>query len=137
MAKILLDAPVAAIGGSISKHQNVIYRTRNGRTHAYVVTHPNELPQSETQKRNFLLLELFPSRYMLKCQILSSVQSGKSLLQNILRSTILRINVQSLPTTTIPILLAANLSLLRSMVISSTPSTSVPNPTPPHPIHNS
>jgi hypothetical protein len=52
MAKILLDAPVAAIGGSISKHQNVIYRTRNGRTHAYVVTHPNELPQSETQKRN-------------------------------------------------------------------------------------
>lgn len=52
MAKILLDAPVAAIAGAISKHQNVIYRTRNGRTHAYVVTHPNEQPQSETQKRN-------------------------------------------------------------------------------------
>lgn len=52
MAKILLDAPVGAIAGSISKHQQVIYRTRNGRTHAYVVTHPNEQPQSETQKRN-------------------------------------------------------------------------------------
>lgn len=52
MAKILLDAPIGAIAGSISKHQQVIYRTRNGRTHAYVVTHPNEQPQSETQKRN-------------------------------------------------------------------------------------
>ena len=52
MAKILLDAPVAAVAGSLSKHQQVIYRTRNGRTHAYVVTHPNELPPSETQKRN-------------------------------------------------------------------------------------
>ena len=52
MAKILLDAPVAAVAGAISKHQQVIYRMRNGRTHAYVVAHPNEQPPSETQKRN-------------------------------------------------------------------------------------
>ena len=52
MAKILLDAPVAAVAGAISKHQQVIYRMRNGRTHAYVIAHPNEQPPSETQKRN-------------------------------------------------------------------------------------
>lgn len=52
MAKILLDAPIAAVAGSISKHQQVVYRMRNGRTHAYVVMHPNEQPPSETQKRN-------------------------------------------------------------------------------------
>ena len=52
MAKIILEAPVAAVAGAISKHQQVIYRMRNGRTHAYVVAHPNEQPPSETQKRN-------------------------------------------------------------------------------------
>ena len=52
MAKVLLDAPVAAVAGAISKHQQVIYRMRNGRTHAYVIAHPNEQPPSETQKRN-------------------------------------------------------------------------------------
>ena len=52
MAKILLDAPIAAVAGSISKHQQVVYRMRHGRTHAYVVMHPNEQPPSETQKRN-------------------------------------------------------------------------------------
>ena len=52
MAKILLDAPIAAVAGSISKHQQVVYRMRNGRTHAYVVMHPNEQPPSDTQKRN-------------------------------------------------------------------------------------
>ncbi len=55
MAKVLLEAPVAAVAGSISKHQQVVYRMRNGRTHAYVVTHPNEQPPSETQKRNSAL----------------------------------------------------------------------------------
>ena len=55
MAKIILEAPVAAVAGAISKHQQVIYRMRNGRTHAYVVTHPNEQPPSETQKRNSTL----------------------------------------------------------------------------------
>lgn len=52
MAKILLEAPVAAVAGAISKRQQVIYRMRNGRTHAYVIAHPNEQPPSETQKRN-------------------------------------------------------------------------------------
>jgi len=52
MAKVLLEAPVAAVAGAISKHQRVVYRMRNGRTHAYIIMHPNEQPQSETQKRN-------------------------------------------------------------------------------------
>lgn len=52
MAKIHLESPIAHIEGALSKSQRVIYRTRNGRTHAYIVENPNTLPPSETQKRN-------------------------------------------------------------------------------------
>lgn len=52
MAKIHLESPITKIEGALSKNQRVIYRTRNGRTHAYIVENPNTLPPSETQKRN-------------------------------------------------------------------------------------
>lgn len=50
MAKILFTDPVAAISGRTSTGDRIVFRTRNGRTHAYVVQHPNTNPPSEKQK---------------------------------------------------------------------------------------
>ena len=52
MAKILLSDPLAAISGRTSSDDKVVFRTRNGRTHAYVIKHPNTAPHSEKQKSN-------------------------------------------------------------------------------------
>ncbi len=52
MAKILLTDPVAALSGRAGADDKVVFRTRNGRTHAYVIKHPNPNPPSETQKKN-------------------------------------------------------------------------------------
>ena len=52
MARTVLSHPFDSISGKLNSTDKIVMRTRNGRTHAYVVTHPNELPQSETQKRN-------------------------------------------------------------------------------------
>ena len=52
MAKILLSDPLAAISGRTSSDDKVVFRTRNGRTHAYVIKHPNTVPHSEKQKSN-------------------------------------------------------------------------------------
>ncbi len=49
MAKILFTDPVAAISGRTSTGDRIVFRTRNGRTHAYVVQHPNTNPPSEKQ----------------------------------------------------------------------------------------
>lgn len=52
MAKVLLHDPVATVSGRTGKAEKVIFRTRCGRTHAYVVEKPNTNPPSEKQKAN-------------------------------------------------------------------------------------
>lgn len=50
MAKILLTDPVAALSGRTSSNDKVVFRTRNGRTHAYIIKHPNTAPHNEKQQ---------------------------------------------------------------------------------------
>ena len=52
MAQILLTDPVAALSGRASTTDKIVFRTRYGRTHAYVIKHPNTEPHSEKQKSN-------------------------------------------------------------------------------------
>lgn len=52
MAKIILDDPLAAVQGRLSAHHKVIFRTRNGKTHAYVMTSQSSAPRSEQQQAN-------------------------------------------------------------------------------------
>lgn len=50
MAKILLTDPVAALSGRAGADDKIVFRTRNGRTHAYIIKHPNTAPHNEKQK---------------------------------------------------------------------------------------
>lgn len=50
MAKVIFEGPIANFRGKITTEQNVIFRTRNGRTHAYTVEHPNTQPHNEAQR---------------------------------------------------------------------------------------
>ncbi len=50
MAKILLTDPVAALSGRTASDDKIVFRTRNGRTHAYVIKHPNTMPHNEKQR---------------------------------------------------------------------------------------
>ena len=50
MAKILLSDPLAALSGRTSSDDKIVFRTRNGRTHAYVIKHPNTAPHNEKQQ---------------------------------------------------------------------------------------
>lgn len=50
MAKVHLEDPIAGIRGRIGTDQKIIFRTRNGRTHAYVIEHPNTRPHNEAQR---------------------------------------------------------------------------------------
>lgn len=52
MAKIIFDDPLAAVQGRLSSHHKVIFRTRNGKTHAYVMTSQSSAPRSEQQQAN-------------------------------------------------------------------------------------
>ncbi len=52
MAKILLNDPVAALSGRAGADDKIVFRTRNGRTHAYVIKHPSTAPRSEKQQSN-------------------------------------------------------------------------------------
>ncbi len=55
MAKIDLTDPVAVVRGRLSADAQIVFRTRNGRTHAYVIEHPKQTPQSEKQRTHFAL----------------------------------------------------------------------------------
>ncbi len=50
MAKIVLTDPVAALSGRVAADEKIVFRTRNGRTHAYVIKHPSTIPHNEKQK---------------------------------------------------------------------------------------
>ncbi len=50
MAKIVLTDPVAALSGRAGADDKVVFRTRNGRTHAYVIKHPNTAPHNAKQQ---------------------------------------------------------------------------------------
>ncbi len=52
MAKIVLTDPVAALSGRAGADDKIVFRTRNGRTHAYVIKHPKTAPPSDKQKSN-------------------------------------------------------------------------------------
>lgn len=49
MSKTSFIDPVASISGTLSQESNVRFRTRNGRTHTYLVTRPYEGPATEAQ----------------------------------------------------------------------------------------
>lgn len=50
MADVQLLEPYAGFSGKMTKDSETILRTRNGRTHAYKIKHPNLRPRSEAQK---------------------------------------------------------------------------------------
>ncbi len=50
MAKILLTDPLAALSGRVGEDGKIVFRTRNGRTHAYVIRHPNTKPHNAKQQ---------------------------------------------------------------------------------------
>ena len=52
MAKILLTDPLAAISGRTSSSDRIVYRTRNGKTHAYIMRFPSDQPRTDGQKSN-------------------------------------------------------------------------------------
>ena len=50
MASTLLMNPFDALQGKLSKQSQVVYRTRNGKTHAYVLQNPYHGPLAESRK---------------------------------------------------------------------------------------
>ena len=50
MADIRLIEPYKNYSGKTSKYSTIIHRTRNGRTHAYEIVHPNLRPHNEAQQ---------------------------------------------------------------------------------------
>ena len=50
MAKICLTDPIATLSGRAGADDKIVFRTRNGRTHAYVIKHPNTMPHNEKQQ---------------------------------------------------------------------------------------
>lgn len=50
MGRFHLKEPYKNYSGKQNKDSDQIFRTRNGRTHSYVVLHPNERPHNEAQK---------------------------------------------------------------------------------------
>ena len=51
MAKVTFEHPIATISGKLNYRGNVILRTRNGRTHAYIVEHPYTGPVAPERQR--------------------------------------------------------------------------------------
>ncbi|MCQ2312532.1 MAG: hypothetical protein MJZ84_03685 [Paludibacteraceae bacterium] len=50
MSKFQLIEPYKNYSGKQNKDSDEVFRTRNGRTHSYVIMHPNERPHNEAQK---------------------------------------------------------------------------------------
>ena len=56
MSKVSFIDPVASLSGALNRNENIRFRTRNGKTHAYCVTKPYNGPASEAQtytRKNF------------------------------------------------------------------------------------
>lgn len=51
MARTTLSHPFDTMSGKLTRNDKVILRTRNGRTHAYVVQHPYEGPVAPARQR--------------------------------------------------------------------------------------
>lgn len=50
MARVRLIEPYKDYSGKTNKDSETIFRTRNGRTHSYVIKNPNTRPHNEAQK---------------------------------------------------------------------------------------
>ena len=50
MARADLSLPVTALSGKLSKKENIVLRTRNGKTHAYAITNPFRGAFTDKQK---------------------------------------------------------------------------------------
>ena len=51
MAKVQPSLPFDNFRGKLSTRENIVMRTRNGRTHAYAILHPYSGPLAESRKR--------------------------------------------------------------------------------------
>ncbi len=51
MARSELSLPFASLSGKLSENDKIILRTRNGRTHAYVMQHPYKGAVAPTRQR--------------------------------------------------------------------------------------
>ena len=55
MARINFSDPIASMEGKFHTRSKVVMRTRNGRTHAYVINNPNTKPHTQKQQDNSIL----------------------------------------------------------------------------------
>jgi len=51
MAKIETEFPFNRFRGKVSSNERIVMRTRNGRTHSYVISKPYKGPVSENRRR--------------------------------------------------------------------------------------
>ena len=51
MARTTLSHPFDSISGKLASNDKIVMRTRNGRTHAYVVKHPYKGPVAPERQR--------------------------------------------------------------------------------------
>lgn len=49
MSKVSFIDPVASLSGALNRNEDIRFRTRNGKTHAYCITNPYKGPTSEAQ----------------------------------------------------------------------------------------
>ena len=49
MSKVSFIDPVASLSGALNRNEDIRFRTRNGKTHAYCITKPYKGPASEAQ----------------------------------------------------------------------------------------
>ncbi len=68
MARSELSLPFASLSGKLSNDDKIILRTRNGRTHAYVMHHPYKGPVAPARQRT---LDVFASAVVQAKTILS------------------------------------------------------------------
>ena len=50
MAKVIPSSPVDSISGKMHHNERIVWRTRNGRTHAYAILNPYKGPLAESRK---------------------------------------------------------------------------------------
>ena len=68
MARSELSLPFSSFSGKLSENEKIILRTRNGRTHAYVLQHPYKGPVAPARQRT---LDAFASAVLQAKSILS------------------------------------------------------------------
>lgn len=49
MSKVSFIDPVASLSGALNRNEDIRFRTRNGKTHAYCITNPYKGSASEAQ----------------------------------------------------------------------------------------